>query len=286
MKLPPVSVLLQYCLPHRCLSYVIGALSRCEINWFKQLFIKIFCWRYQVDLSEAEYTQPEDYQSFHAFFTRALASHARHFEYGSDHILSPVDGLLSQSHSIDKGCLLQAKQRHYTVEALLGDIKQAERFNQGYGLTFYLAPRDYHRVHMPVTGRLLQTRYIPGRLFSVNPTTAEHIPGLFTRNERLVCLFETDYGPMAMVLVGAMIVGHIYTSWSGLINPGCQTKQTITTNYDNDTIELKQGEQMGYFAMGSTVITLLDQSDEQQLTIDAQAQQSVRLGQCLGHYDA
>lgn len=286
MKLPPLSVLLQYCLPHQCLSHIVGALSRCKIIWFKQLFIKMFCRRYQVDLSEAAYTQPEDYQSFHDFFTRALALDARSFEYGSQHILSPVDGWVSQSHCIEQGSLLQAKQHYYTVNALLGNTEQGEQFNRGYGLTFYLAPRDYHRVHMPLAGRLLQTQYIPGRLFSVNPTTAEHIPGLFTRNERLVCLFETNHGPMAMVLVGAMIVGNIHTSWSGLVNPGCQTKQTITTNYDNDTIELRQGEQMGYFAMGSTVITLFSQSDGQPLTMDTQAQHSVQLGQYLGRYEA
>lgn len=285
MKLRPFNILLQYLLPHKWLSHIVGNLSRCQIKWLKQLLIKCFCAHYRVNLTEAAYAQPEAYKSFHDFFTRHLQPNARTFDYGANHLLSPVDGTLSQLNLIKQGSLLQAKEHDYTLHALLGHSQQATLFEKGYGLTFYLAPRDYHRVHMPIDGQLLQTQYIPGQLFSVNPQTAEHIPGLFTRNERLVCLFETDHGSMAVILVGAMIVGNIHTTWDGLINPGCQTKDLATVDHRSQNIRLKQGDELGYFAMGSTVITLLSQSSSTSLqNLPNNIPSQVCVGSCLGYY--
>lgn len=280
-----LKIVLQYILPHHLISAIVGLLSRCQIRWFKQLLIKSFCKHYQVDLSEAQLNQPEQYASFHAFFTRALQSNARQFDYNPNHLLSPVDGTLSQCGLVHNNTLMQAKQHNYTLFDLLADKQQAHLFEQGYGLTFYLAPRDYHRVHMPLKGQLLQTQYIPGRLFSVNPQTADSIPNLFTRNERLVCLFDTQKGPMVIVLVGAMIVGHIHTSWAGLINPACQTRRLVTTDYRDQAIELNQGEELGYFAMGSTVITLLGPSHASSLPdINNKSSQQAKVGERLGYY--
>lgn len=285
MKLLPLNILLQYSLPHKWLSHAVGTLSRCQIKWFKQLLIKWFCNHYQVNLSEAEHTQAKAYESFHDFFTRHLNPHTRTFDYGPNHLLSPIDGTLSQLHTIQQNSLLQAKQYTYSVSKLLGDPQLASQFENGYGLTFYLAPRDYHRVHMPAEGRLLQTSYIPGQLFSVNRKTTEHIPHLFTRNERLVCLFETQNGLMAIILVGAMIVGNIYTSWSGLVNPNRHNTHTEYTDYRSHNIYLQQGQELGYFAMGSTVIVLWQQpTHPQSINWLNTAPSLVKLGHKLGYY--
>ena len=209
-------------------------------------------------MSEAEQSDHTAYPSFNAFVTRPLREGVRPLADGD--VLCPADGAFSQLGPITDGRLLQAKGRHYSVIELLGgDAARAAQFAGGEFTTIYLSPRDYHRVHMPVSGRLSVTTYVPGQLFSVNGVTAEHVEGLFARNERLVCHFETDHGPMAMVLVGAMIVAGIETVWSGRVAPPPKTPVTLDYVDLPEPVQLDKGEEMGRFLLGSTVILLFPQ---------------------------
>lgn len=241
--------LLQYPLPHHALSRLIGKLAECDNPKLKNALIKAFIQRFNVDMSEAQNEDIGAYACFNDFFTRPLKEGARPL---GDDVISPADGTLSQFGPIRAGQLVQAKGHTFSTQALLGgDADLAEAFLGGSFATVYLSPRDYHRVHMPVTGTLKEMIYVPGRLFSVNQATANVVPGLFARNERLVCLFDTEQGPMAVVLVGAMIVAAIETVWAGQITPLGATPQR--TRFDQP-ITLEKGAELGRFKLGSTVV--------------------------------
>ncbi|MEC4766940.1 archaetidylserine decarboxylase [Halomonas sp. CUBES01] len=240
---------LQYPLPHHALSRLTGTFAQCDNRWVKNTLINAFIKRFEVDMSQALEPDPSAYATFNDFFTRALKADARPL---GDGLLSPADGTLSQYGRLQAGQLVQAKGHTYSAQTLLGgDTALAEEFLGGSFATVYLSPRDYHRVHMPVTGTLREMIYVPGRLFSVNEATAKHVPGLFARNERLVCVFDTQHGPMAMVLVGAMIVAAIETVWSGQVTPLSGHPQRMRFG---QPITLEKGAEMGRFKLGSTVV--------------------------------
>ena len=259
--------------------------TRWQFGWWKTPLIKLFIRHFKVDMADAEAPAAEDYTDFNHFFTRALKATARPYPDDPQLIVSPVDGWVSQAGVITAGRLLQAKGRDYSLASLLGgNTEQLALFRNGKFTTLYLSPRDYHRIHMPCPGRLLETTYIPGRLFSVAPHTTRAIPGLFTRNERLVCLFETPVGPMAMILVGAIFVSCTETVWSGVVNPemGMSLQTKTFKQAGNQLVELQRGEEMGRFNMGSTVI-LLYGPDTVSWVDSLQAGQSLQLGQMIAH---
>ncbi|VFT55029.1 phosphatidylserine decarboxylase [Pseudomonas aeruginosa] len=221
----------QYLLPHHLLSRLIGFAADCRATWFKDRLIAWFARRYQVDMREAQVEDLQAYEHFNAFFTRALKDGARPLAQEPGAVLCPADGAISQLGPIEHGRIFQAKGHSYSLAELLGgDAELAAPFMGGDFATVYLSPRDYHRVHMPLAGTLREMVYVPGRLFSVNQTTAENVPELFARNERVVCLFDTERGPMAVVLVGAMIVASIETVWAGLVTP--PKRELKTFRYD------------------------------------------------------
>ena len=272
-------IFLQYLLPHHALSRLTGKLA--EGRFAKKLLISLFISHYQVDLSDAENEDPEAFESFNAFFTRALKPTARPINDLPGAIVSPADGAISELGAIKEDRILQAKGRDYTVGELLSDPELADSFTGGSFATVYLSPRDYHRVHMPAAGKLLRTIYVPGKLFSVNRTTADSVPDLFARNERLVCLFETANGLMVLVLVGAMIVAGIETVWSGQICPGPNKARKLTDfSQHSPPIELAKGAEMGRFKLGSTAIVLFEPNA---VILDSalQADSPVRMGEHL-----
>ncbi|XQU07614.1 archaetidylserine decarboxylase [Halomonas sp. LY9] len=241
--------LLQYPLPHHALSRLTGQFAQCDNTWVKNTLINAFIKRFKVDMSQALEPDPTAYATFNDFFTRALKADARPLGEG---LLSPADGTLSQFGRLTAGHLVQAKGHTYSAETLLGGDKAlADEFTNGSFATVYLSPRDYHRVHMPITGTLREMIYVPGRLFSVNQATANYVPGLFARNERLVCIFDTEHGPMAMVLVGAMIVAAIETVWAGQVTPLSGHPQRMRFG---QPVVLEKGAEMGRFKLGSTVV--------------------------------
>lgn len=253
-----IATLPQYLIPHHFFSMMMYRLTRCQAVWFKNLFIKFIIKNYQVNITEAQQTDLNAYPSFNAFFTRALQSGIRPIAADENVVVSPVDGAISQLGKIDSGQIVQAKGRHYSVLELLGgDQTLAEQFQQGQFATIYLSPRDYHRIHMPLTGKLQKMCYIPGKLFSVSPRTARTVPNLFARNERIVTVFETQQGPMVLVLVGAIFVGSMETVWSGQITPPYGKEIQHWTYQDEQAITIEKGEEMGRFNMGSTVVILL-----------------------------
>lgn len=250
---------LQYWLPKHALTRLIGKLASAKAGWLTTAVIRQFIKFYKVNMNEALYPAPEHYETFNAFFTRELKLGARPVVEDDTVYTHPADGTVSQFGPIIDGSLIQAKGHTYTtLELLGGDKTLADQFSDGGFATIYLSPRDYHRVHMPCDGTLREMIYIPGDLFSVNPLTAEHVPNLFARNERVVCIFDTAAGPMAQILVGATIVGSIEVVWAGIITP--PTGNTIYRwRYPKDTdkaICLKKGDEMGRFLLGSTVINL------------------------------
>lgn len=244
----------QYLLPHHLLSRLVGRLAACDMPWLKNLLIRSFMRKFDIQLDEAERSSHQQYTSFNDFFTRSLKEGARPIDTTAGVIPSPVDGAVSQLGKIEQGQIFQAKGQSYSLTDLLGgDRERARPFMGGEFATLYLSPRDYHRVHMPFTGTLREMVYVPGALFSVNQTTAENVPGLFARNERLVAIFDTESGPVAMVLVGAMIVAAIETVWAGRIAP--PPKGVQVTDYQNpQPVTLNLGDEMGRFLLGSTVI--------------------------------
>jgi len=249
---------------------------------FKNLLIRLFIRRYKVDLSEAEISDPAQFKNFNDFFTRALRADARPLAKEQDAVLCPADGCISEIGFIEEDRILQAKGRHYTVAALLASETDAQHFLGGSFATVYLSPRDYHRVHMPVEGRLLHTTYVPGKLFSVNQVTADSVPDLFARNERLVCLFDTPAGKMALVLVGAMIVAGIETVWAGQVCPAPRRElKQVDYSQSNPPLQLAKGAEMGRFKLGSTAIVLFEPGAvvmEKSLV----AGSPTRMGQLLG----
>ncbi|HIZ50762.1 MAG TPA: phosphatidylserine decarboxylase [Candidatus Pseudomonas excrementavium] len=270
----------QYLLPQHLLSRLAGGLANCTWSWVKNPFINWFVKRYQVDMSQAVEPDPTAYRCFNDFFTRALLPDARPLDAGEASILCPADGAISQLGKIEHGRIFQAKGQSFSVLELLGgNPVHAEQFQGGEFATVYLSPSDYHRVHMPLGGTLRDMIYVPGKLFSVNQTTAENVPELFARNERVVCLFDTDAGPMAVVLVGAMIVASVETVWAGLVAP--PQRQLRSESYGHSAPELERGAEMGRFKLGSTAIVLFAPGRarwDEHLT----AGSLVRMGQKMG----
>ncbi|MCB1763349.1 MAG: phosphatidylserine decarboxylase [Gammaproteobacteria bacterium] len=250
--------LLLFLLPHHLLSSLMYALSRSEWLPLKRLLIRSVIRLYRVEMEIAQETDPEKYPSFNAFFTRALKPETRPIASARTAIVAPVDGAVSQAQSIENGMLFQAKGQHYALEELLGGERRwAKRFEQGSFVTIYLSPRDYHRIHMPFAGRLQKMIHVPGRLFSVNNACARVIPRLFSRNERVVNLFETEAGPMAVIMIGAIFVASMDTVWSGCVAPRSRSvTDWVYSGERPDSIALDKGMEMGRFNMGSTVIIL------------------------------
>ncbi len=250
-----LAVAAQYLLPKQALTAAAGALARRQGGAATTAVIRWFIGRYGVNMAEAVEPDPAAYASFNAFFTRALRPGARPLADAA--LLCPVDGAISQFGAIEAGRIFQAKGHSYSATALLGgDGALAAHFQQGHFATLYLSPRDYHRIHMPCAGRLLRMVHVPGELFSVNPATARGVPGLFARNERVVCVFEgRDGRPWVLVLVGATIVGSMATVWHGVVNPPRPGRLREWT-YTDQRIELAAGAEMGRFLLGSTVVLL------------------------------
>ncbi|OIN13574.1 phosphatidylserine decarboxylase [Oceanisphaera psychrotolerans] len=252
-----LKILLQYLLPKHLLSRLIGRLAAMEGGKLTQWLIRRFIRQYRVDMSEALHEDPTHYASFNDFFTRALKEDARPLVAGEQLLAMPVDGAISQLAPISQGRIIQAKGHDYSARTLLGGDKElAAPFMGGDFATIYLAPRDYHRIHMPIDGVLKTMIYVPGELFSVNPLTASRVPELFARNERVVCIFDTPAGPMSLVLVGATIVASIETVWAGTVTPPAG-KRIQRWDYDPATApRLAKGDEMGRFKLGSTVVCL------------------------------
>lgn len=269
--------------PHRAFNRLSGFLANHRYPPLKNYLIRYFLKRYAVNLQEAQESDPFQYPSFNAFFTRALKSALRPIDANESGWVSPADGCLSAFGSIVENQLLQAKGQHYGLSALLGGpTLYDESFQSGRFLTVYLAPKDYHRVHMPVSGHLTHMIYVPGHLFSVNARTAATLPNLFTRNERVIALFETQFGPMALVLVGAMIVGNIETVWAGTVLPYRDTGVRRIT-YEQPLF-FRKGEEMGRFLLGSTVIVIWSQG-AMQWRADLQEGMTLKMGECLGEWE-
>lgn len=271
----------QYLIPQHTISRAFGKLANSSVPWFKNWLIRQFIAHYGVDMSIALKPDPAQYNNFNDFFTRALKPEIRPVAAGEDVIACPVDGKISQLGGIEKGKIFQAKGHYFDVFQLLGGhAERAALFENGCYATVYLSPKDYHRVHMPLSGKLREMIYVPGQLFSVNPPSVDRIPNIFSRNERIIALFETPLGNMVMVLVGAMIVASIETAWEGLVAPQRQ-KNVRCWNYLGAEPVLKKGEEMGRFRLGSTVIVLLD-SDKIQWFKELGAGSTVVMGQGLG----
>ena len=279
-----LNLLLQYILPHHLLSRFIALFANCQIGWLKNLIIVTYCKFYNIDATcmvEMLETNPLKYRTFNEFFIRTLKPGARLIDQDKHKIMSPVDGKIWQIGKIDGQLLIQAKGRGFTLEQLLVNKQEALEFTQANFAVLYLAPYNYHCIHMPVAGRLLSMRYIPGKLFSVNPDIIANIPDIFAKNERVVVTFATEFGNMVMVLVGAMIVGSIETVWHGSVTPN-QSKQVTDWDYSGKEIMFAKGEQIAHFKLGSTVILLFP---ENSIAWQEQLQQfdKIQMGQNLGH---
>jgi phosphatidylserine decarboxylase len=271
-------VWLQYALPQHALSRLVLAATRVRMPWFKNLLTRGFLRLFSVDMREAAETDPYRYGSFNEFFTRALRAEARPIDPDPEKIASPVDGLVSECGAIDKDRLLQAKGRQYTLDELLARQPWARSFEGGSFATLYLAPFNYHRIHMAVRGTLRDTVYVPGRLFSVNSATAGHIPRLFARNERVLTLFDTEFGQFALVMVGALNVGSMATVWAGDITPAAHR---VVTRIPCPAVTLAKGDELGRFNMGSTVILLFEPRRAQWHPL-LRAGSVVQFGQAIG----
>ena len=269
---------LQHIVPQQKLSETAGRLAASENPIVKKTFVRTFAKAYGISLDEYGRKEFGDFKSFNDFFTRELAEDARPIDNTDKGIVSPADGIISQIGHIEQKQLLQAKGRHYAVGHLLADPenKEDDYFNGGSFATVYLAPSNYHRVHMPFDGKLIETRYVPGTLFSVNNVTAQNVPDLFARNERLVCLFETQYGRAAVVLVGAMIVAGIETVATGKIE---RTDEIQTLDHN---ISLNKGDELGRFYLGSTAIVVMPKSAGTEWSQELQHGSTVQMGQLLG----
>lgn len=250
-----------YLLPKQCVTRLAGWCATKRMGWLTRLVIRLFIRFYHVDMSQAQHPDVASYPTFNDFFTRPLREDARIISQDKRLLTIPADGVISQLGKIEQGVLLQAKGQSYSLEALLaGNHLLAQQFLHGEFITIYLSPKDYHRVHMPCDGVLREMISVPGQLFSVSPFTTQHIPNLFARNERVICLFDTEFGPLVQILVGATIVGSIETLWMGTITPPREgiIKRYSWPDAENDqSVVLHKGQQMARFKLGSTVITLL-----------------------------
>lgn len=275
-----IKAIQQYIAPKYGLSLYAGFCANLKIKKIKNRLIRNFIQKYNVNMQEAERESIEQYSCFNDFFTRHLKPNCRTIADTS--IVSPVDGYLSEYGSIKQGQLIQAKGKNYTAEELLATTPEiAAKFKNGYFATLYLSPRDYHRIHMPIAGTLKEMTYVPGKLFSVQPATVKMIPRLFARNERVVVTFETTMGTMAMVLVGAVIVGSIGTAWHGDLKRSRKLKTFTYSSQDTPAKMLQKAEEMGYFKLGSTVILLFSGEKPISWCHGLQPQQSIKLGDSL-----
>jgi phosphatidylserine decarboxylase len=274
-----LSVLFQYLLPKQALTRLAGRFAGWQGGRWTTAAIQRFVRRYGVNMDEAANPDVASYSSFNEFFTRPLKAGARPIAEAA--FVSPVDGAISQCGRIEGDRIFQAKGHDYTTRALVGgDAALASRFEGGEFATLYLSPRDYHRIHMPCAGRLVRMVHVPGDLFSVNPVTARGVPGLFARNERVVCEFEGEHGPFVMVLVGATIVGSMATVWHGVVNPP-RPGVLREWRYEMGNIELAQGEEMGRFLLGSTVVMLFPRG-VMKFNADWTPTRPIRLGEAMG----
>ncbi|MDR2128954.1 MAG: archaetidylserine decarboxylase [Burkholderiaceae bacterium] len=270
----------QYALPKRALTRIAGSFARAEWGRVTHWAIGRFVARYGVNMAEAANPHIDSYASFNDFFTRPLRADARPLARSG--YLCPVDGAISQFGAIERDQIFQAKGHGYSVQALLaGDAALAAEFAGGQFATLYLSPRDYHRIHMPCAGRLRAMVHVPGALFSVNPATARAVPGLFARNERVVCVFDTACGPMALVLVGAAIVGSVATVWHGRVNPPRPGHVRCWDYAQVAPVELARGAEMGRFLLGSTVVLLLP-GETLQFNPAWAPGAAIRMGECMG----
>jgi len=282
-----LKVLPQYVLPQRLLSRLMHRFSRTRWRAVKDLQIGWFRRHFGIELNEAAEPDPSAYPHLNAFFTRALRPGARGFRRDAASLLAPADGTVSAVGTLDGDTLLQAKGRLYSTGDLLADPAAAETYEGGAYLTVYLSPRDYHRVHMPASGRLTEMRYLPGRLFSVNASTSRLVPRLFGRNERVVARFETDVGDMAIVLVGALMVGGIETVWAGAVTPPHGRRAFVRAYPDqgDGAVRLARGQELGRFNMGSTVILLFQRDRvrwDPELAVGSRVEMGRPIGQAIG----
>ena len=275
-----LAVLPQYLLPKQALTVLAGKLASAEAGSLTTSVIRWFVGRYNVNMAEAANPDIASYKSFNEFFTRPLKDGARPF--AETDFLCPVDGAISQFGAIERDQIFQAKGHSYSTTALVGgDRELAAQFENGSFATLYLSPRDYHRIHMPCAGKLTRMIYVPGALFSVNPTTARGVPGLFARNERVVCVFESDFGPFVLTLVGATIVGSMATVWHGQVNPP-RPGVIREWRYDaTSAVNLEKGAEMGRFLLGSTVVMLFPK-DSLAFNPDWSPARPIRMGEAMG----
>ncbi len=284
-------IFFQHIIPQQLLSRLAGHVAEFTAPWFRKRLIHWFIKRYKVDMSIAENPAPYTYRQFNDFFTRLLAEGQRPIDKARHSIVSPADGCISQLGEIKHGRIFQAKGQEYSLQELIGGSDAlAAPFKNGRFATVYLSPKDYHRVHMPIAGTLTQMLHVPGDLFSVNETSANNVPRLFARNERVVCLFETALGPMAVILVGAMIVASIEVPWAGLITPVKKQvrswyypsiKSSATDHNSFAPIHLEKGEEVGRFKLGSTAIVLFG-NNVMDWDPNLAAQSPVIMGQAMG----
>jgi phosphatidylserine decarboxylase len=274
-----LAVLPQYLIPKQALTMLAGKLAGAEAGGLTTSIIRWFVGRYGVNMAEAANPDIASYASFNEFFTRPLRAGAR--PLAAADLVCPVDGAISQFGAIERDQIFQAKGHSYSTTALVGgDRELAARFADGSFATLYLSPRDYHRIHMPCDGRLIRMIHVPGALFSVNPTTARGVPGLFARNERVVCVFDSPHGPFVLTLVGATIVGSMATVWHGVVNPP-RPGHLREWSYADQWIEFRQGDEMGRFLLGSTVVMLFPKGVVR-FNPDWAPAQAIRLGEAMG----
>ncbi|MDP4074756.1 archaetidylserine decarboxylase [Acidovorax sp. A1169] len=278
-----LAVLPQYLMPKQAMTALAGKFASAQLGGLTTSVIRGFVSHYKVNMAEAANPDIAAYASFNDFFTRALQPGARLLADAD--LVCPVDGAISQFGPIQKDQIFQAKGHSYSTTALVGgDSSLAARFDDGYFATLYLSPRDYHRIHMPCAGQLTRMVHVPGDLFSVNPTTARGVPGLFARNERVVCFFDSAHGPFVLVLVGATIVGSMATVWHGQVNPP-RTGVLRHWDYPADQVSLQKGEEMGRFLLGSTVVMLFPKGPFQ-FNAEWAPARPVRLGETMAHHQA
>ena len=270
----------QYGLPHHALSSLMSKLTHCKNPTWKNAFIKSIVAMYGVNMDEAKFQNLAHYANFNEFFTRELKEGVRPIVQEPGSIACPADGAVSQAGTIEDGRIFQAKGHHFSaLELLGGDAARAEAFKNGAFATIYLSPKDYHRLHMPLTGTLKEMVHIPGRLFSVNAATVNAVPNLFARNERVACIFDTEAGPMALILVGAIFVSSVETVWHGVVTPPSISEPRAWEYQDGQVLE--KGAEMGRFNMGSTIIVLFGK-DKIRWNDDLQAGSPVKLGASIG----
>lgn len=278
-----LKVLPLYVIPHHSLSRLVYRSTRCNWRYWKNFLIMLFIRIYRVDMSAAREPDYHNYKNFNDFFTREIRPGIRPITNAPEIIACPVDGSISRTGRIEDGNIIQAKGRSFTLEELLaGDETAMRLFHGGRFATLYLSPKDYHRVHMPVDGSLVKMSCVPGRLFAVNPPSTRHIRRVFARNERIINLFSTDHGQMALVMVGALCVGSMDTVWAGTVTP-MTTREVSTRDYRPGDIDLKKGQEMGRFNMGSSVILLFETGTMEWLP-DLTDGGAVRMGQALGKW--